>query len=160
MSSLFVSACLLGRPCRYDGRARPDRRVAGVLSQWPGPTRAVCPEELGGLGTPRPAAWLSGGDGAAVLDGQASVRRRDDDVDLTDAFVDGARRAADGARAGDVAVLKARSPSCGCAQTWIDGQVQPGSGVFAALLARRGVRVLSDEDPALDTLLPPDRKEP
>lgn len=110
---------------------------------------AVCPEELGGLGTPRPAAWLTGGSGDAVLAGAARVVRADDGADVTDAFRTGAARAAAFADAGpgDVAILKARSPSCGCGATWIDGEVRPGDGVFAALLRARGVRVGTDEDP-------------
>lgn len=153
MSTLVISACLLGRACRYDGGSRPVDAVAALAAAWPGPVSRVCPEELGGLPTPRPAAELRGGDGVAVLAGQARVARLDDGADLGSAFVAGARRAAGQAGPGDVAVLKARSPSCGCRSTHIDGQVQLGRGVFAALLASRGVRLLDEEDPDLAALL-------
>lgn len=110
---------------------------------------AVCPEEAGGLGTPRPPAELRGGDGSAALDGRAGVFRKLDGVEVTEAFLRGAAACADRADRASLAVLKARSPSCGCGETWIDGAVQPGDGVFAALLRRRGLTVLSDEHPDL-----------
>jgi uncharacterized protein YbbK (DUF523 family) len=136
----LVSACLLGRTCRYDGGSRPSPEVLALSAVVP-----VCPEELGGLGTPRPAAQLSGGDGAAVLAGSARVLRGDG-VDVTDRFVAGAREAARLGEGCAVAVLKARSPSCGVGRTWIDGAVGSGDGVFAALLRSRGVWVRTDED--------------
>lgn len=146
---LLVSACLLGRPCRYDGGARGHGGVEAAAAAWRqrgGRVVPVCPEELGGLGTPRPAAGLRGGDGAAVLRGTAGVVRNADGGDVTAAFLRGAHRAAARAPRAERAVLKARSPSCGCAGTHIDGRVQPGDGVFAALLRARGVRLQSERD--------------
>jgi len=149
MSSLLVSACLLGRPCRYDGGSRPApavaQRVAAHRARG-GQVVAVCPEELGGLGTPRPAAELSGGDGAQVLAGRATVRRKQDGADLGPAFLRGARIAAELGAGATHALLKARSPSCGCGRTWVDGALRPGDGVFAALLRARGLALSSDED--------------
>ena len=147
---VLVSACLLGRACRYDGRSKaaPDlaRRLA---ADWPGAAIVpVCPEELGGLGTPRPAAQLSGGDGEAVLKGAAKVLRVDDQLDITDAFIEGARLALEAAPGARGAVLKARSPSCGRGLVWRDGSLVPGDGVFAALLKRRGIGVKTDVDPS------------
>ena len=106
----------------------------------------VCPEELGALGTPRPAAHLTGGDGAAVLQGSAEVVRVADGEPVTEAFVTGARLALSAARGCTAAVLKARSPSCGVGRTRIDGVVRDGDGVFAALLREAGIAVSSDED--------------
>ena len=107
---------------------------------------AVCPEELGGLGTPRPAAELRGGDGAAVWKGQARVQRVEDGQDVSAAFLRGAERAAQLGEGAVEAVLKARSPSCGCGVTEIDGEKRPGDGVFAALLRARGLRLRTDEE--------------
>ena len=149
MSEILVSACLLGRPCRYDGAAKPSSAVQKFVDRFAEAGQRVvpvCPEELGGLGTPRPAAELRGGAGAAVLDGSATVARLKDGTELREAFILGAKRAADRAPDATRAVLKARSPSCGCHSTHIDGRVQTGMGVFAALLARRGVELWSDED--------------
>lgn len=142
-----VSACLLGVACRYDGGSKRSAAVTRWLqSLRPGvDVVAVCPEELGGLGTPRPAAELRGGDGAAVLKGQATVARVRDDADVTEPFVTGAERAAERVKGAARAVLKSRSPSCGVATVHLDGAVRDGDGVFAALLKRLGVDVVSDE---------------
>lgn len=110
----------------------------------------VCPEEDGGLGTPRPAAEIQGGDGSDVLDGRARVITKAG-VDVTDEYVRGAEIALDRARAvgADTAILKARSPSCGKGCIY-DGSftrsLRDGDGVTAALLIRGGLRVLSEED--------------
>ena len=144
----MISACLLGRACRFDGGDKADpavlqrveaARLAGAEIV------AVCPEELGGLGTPRPAAELRGGDGEAVLAGRAPVVTVEGNVDVTAAFVDGAQKAAALAEGASEAILKARSPSCGVGQTHVDGAVQEGDGVFAALLRRGGVPIQSDQ---------------
>jgi len=145
----LVSACLVGQACRYDGatRARPEvaafvaQRAAAGASMMP-----VCPEELGGLGTPRPPAELRGGDGAGVWAGDATVRRLHDAGDVTDAFRAGARAAFAHDPRATHALLKARSPSCGCGRTWRDGAVAPGDGVFAALLRARGVRLQTEAE--------------
>ena len=143
---VLVSACLLGRACRYDGASRPSDAVEDWLIARGAVAVAVCPEELGQLGTPRPAAELRGGDGEAVLSGSARVCRVEDGTDVSEAFVRGARAALQRGEGAHLAVLKARSPSCGCGRSWIDGQVRDGDGVFAALLRRRGVQLLTEED--------------
>lgn len=137
-----VSACLLGRACRYDGRSKEDVRLADEVAAHRaagGEVVAVCPEELGGLGTPRPPAELRGGDGHGVLAGTARVERLDGGGDVTEAFVAGARAAAARAAGASRAILKANSPSCGCGACWRDGAVREGDGVFAALLRERGI---------------------
>jgi uncharacterized protein YbbK (DUF523 family) len=137
---VLVSACLLGVSCRYDGRSAALASLAGLVDGRA--VLAVCPEELGGLGTPRPKACLSGGDGAAVLDGAARVVTESGE-DVTAAFRRGAERALDLARAAGVeeAVLKERSPSCGASRIHREGELADGAGVTAALLARAGIRV-------------------
>ncbi|MBI4702199.1 MAG: DUF523 domain-containing protein [Deltaproteobacteria bacterium] len=149
MDVLLVAACLLGRPCRYDGAAKTHAETCALAAGHEargGKVVAVCPEELGGLGTPRPAAELRSGDGHAVLHGRARVRRVSDGADVTGAFVAGAERARELGRGASRAVLKARSPSCGCGSTWIDGALGPGDGVLAALLRRDGVAVGTEDD--------------
>lgn len=72
LPKVLVSACLLGQPVRYDGRAsgHPD-----LLQRWQAEGRVVplCPEVAGGLPTPRPPAEIPGGQGGEVLDGLAQV---------------------------------------------------------------------------------------
>jgi uncharacterized protein YbbK (DUF523 family) len=146
---LAISACLLGETCRYDGasKASPglialaaDCRRAGVE------VIAVCPEVLGGLGVPRPGAHLAGGDGHAALSGRARVLTAEQGLDVTAAFLRGAARASELARGARLAILKARSPSCGLGQTEIDGALAPGDGVLAALLVQAGVACTTDEE--------------
>ena len=155
MNVVLVSACLLGRACRYDGATIPSPGVqieVARLDQLGHPIVAVCPEELGGLGTPRPAAQLAGGDGAAVLAGTTQVVRCSDGGDVTQPFVAGARAALAAGVEVDLAILKARSPSCGPRSVSIDGVIRPGAGVFATLLQQAGAVVVDDEefDPGSD----------
>jgi uncharacterized protein YbbK (DUF523 family) len=145
---VLVSACLAGRACRFDGSANPDDEVARLVAQ--GRAVLVCPEVDGGLGTPRPAAEISGGDGKDVLEGAARVvTRRGEDV--TDAYVKGARRALRAAQESGArtAILKARSPSCGKGAVY-DGSfsrtLEEGDGVTAALLRENGIDVITEEE--------------
>lgn len=146
--TVIVSACLLGTCCNHEGRASSRPRVARLAEN----TRLVpiCPEVVGGLSTPRPAAEISGGDGADVLDATARVRTAAGD-DVTDAYLRGAAAAVELARATGAtrAVLKARSPSCGAVDVY-DGtfsrSLHASSGVTAAALRAAGIDVVSDED--------------
>ena len=145
---VLVSACLAGRACRYDGSGATDDAVSDLVAK--GRAVLVCPEVDGGLGTPRPPAEIVGGDGHDVLAGRAKVVTAEG-IDVTEAYLKGARRAVEAARrtGADSAILKARSPSCGCGQVY-DGTfakvLQAGDGVTAALLKREGIEVLGDED--------------
>lgn len=144
VTKVLVSACLLGRACRFDGRDKLAPSLLDALRAEKVEAVPFCPEEAGGLGTPRPAAVLVGGDGEAVLDGRARVVD-DRGRDVTEAFLDGARQAVEAARKSgcEVAYLKERSPSCGCAQVHTDHGVAKGCGVTAALLRRSGVAGIS-----------------
>ncbi|ATR81277.1 hypothetical protein CS390_01325 [Pseudomonas sp. HLS-6] len=147
MHKVLVSACLLGQPVRYDGRASgyPD-----CLLQWQRQGRVVplCPEVAGGLPTPRPPAEIPGGQGAAVLEGRVVVVNVDGE-DVSTAFLAGAERALQLVRQHGIriAVLKSGSPSCGNALTYdgtFSGTKVPGEGVTTALLRREGVQVFSE----------------
>ncbi len=129
---VLVSACLLGLNTRYDGKVLPKEPVIEALKERYLLIPA-CPEQLGGLSTPRPAAEILEGDGFSVLSGKARVvNRRGQDV--TEAFLRGAREVLRVARFLGIrrAVLKARSPSCG---------LSPKVGVTAALLLSEGLEV-------------------
>ena len=110
----------------------------------------VCPEEDGGLGTPRPAAEIQGGDGSDVLAGRARVVTKAG-VDVTAQYLAGARIALEAARAAGAttAILKARSPSCGKGCIY-DGTFtrtgREGDGVTAALLQSAGLVVVTEGD--------------
>lgn len=125
---ILVSACLAGLQTRYDGRLIASPACLRRLNQaiW----LPICPEQLGGLPTPRCAADLVGGDGADVLAGRATVVCSDGS-DVTRQFVNGARQVLEIAlrQAVSLVCLKARSPSCGVTRL----------GVTAALLAEHGL---------------------
>lgn len=145
---LLVSACLLGVACNHEGRGSW-RAVMKELGQRYRLV-PVCPEVLGGLSTPRPAAEVQGGDGDDVLSGVAGVVNVEGG-DVTAAYRRGAEAAVAVARAAGVtrAVLKARSPSCGSSAVY-DGtfsrRLVAGQGVTAAALRAAGIEVCSDEE--------------
>ncbi len=144
---ILVSACLAGERCRYDGFACAVPRVEALVRA--GRAVTFCPEVEGGLSTPRPAAELVGGDGRAVLRGEAKVLTADGD-DVTDAFITGAKLAVTRARAAGCrcALLKSKSPSCSMTMVFdgtFSGRMKPGVGVAAAALAEAGVDVETSE---------------
>ena len=129
---VLVSACLLGVRCRYDGGSKRHDEIVGRLSGLA--AVPVCPEQLGGLPTPRPPCEVRRtgggmGTGEDVLEGRARVVSEDGE-DETEAFLRGARETLriaglSGARR---AMLKTDSPSC-----------DPTRGVTAAVLGREGL---------------------
>jgi uncharacterized protein YbbK (DUF523 family) len=147
MQKILVSACLLGQPVRYDGAGHGP---FAPLLQWQqqGRVVALCPEVAGGLPTPREPAEILGGQGGQVLDGLIAVRTVTGE-DVSAAFVAGAQIAErlvqqHGIR---IAVLKARSPSCGNQQNYdgsFSGTLVAGEGVTATALRRLGVQVFNE----------------
>jgi uncharacterized protein YbbK (DUF523 family) len=108
----------------------------------------LCPEVAGGLPVPRPPAEIQTGDGAAVLAGRARILARDGN-DVTAQFVAGAARALEAVQQARirVAVLKARSPSCGSQRIYdgtFSGTLREGDGTTAALLRAHGVAVFDE----------------
>lgn len=145
---IVVSACLAGLATTHDGRAKPHPKVLELLRQ--GRAVLVCPEQLGGLPTPRPEAEIAGGGGEDVLAGRARVLDLSG-ADVTENYLRGAGEALKAARLSGAkkAILKAKSPSCGIDRIYdgtFSGRLRPEAGVTAALLRREGIEVLSDED--------------
>ncbi len=132
MSAVLISACLLGVCCRYDGKSKPCSRAAEAAGG--GVLIPICPEQLGGLPTPRTAAYITeGDDGFSVLAGSGRVKTLDGD-DVTEHFKAGARQAVKIAEITGAkrAILKSKSPSCG---------VSGCTGVAAAALILEGIDV-------------------
>ncbi len=136
----IVSRCLLGAACRYDGGSKPCDAAIGLVRKMD--CRAVCPETESGLPVPRPPAEQR--DGRVYLaDGR----------DVTEDFERGSRICLDQARGhlGDVAplaVLKAKSPSCGCGLVYdgtYTGKLVAGDGTLTRLLKEEGVCVVTEE---------------
>jgi len=144
----LVSACLLGFPTRYDASSRPHSRLIDLAAR--GRAVPICPEVAGGLPIPRPPAEIVGGDGAAVLDGQAHVLTIAG-ADVTGAFLAGAQVALETAQRFEIktAIMQPHSPACGHSQVYdgtFSGRLVNGQGVAAALLARHGIQVLSPDE--------------
>jgi len=107
----------------------------------------VCPEQLGGLPTPRPPSTFVGADGVGVLQQQAHLLDHTGN-DTTQAFIRGAQQCLDIARLCQCewAIFKERSPSCGVHQVYTGETRIQGRGVTTALLLREGVRVISETE--------------
>ena len=134
---ILVSACLLGVCCRYDGQSKACPAVLELLKDHE--LIPVCPEQLGGLPTPRPPAEIQG---------DRVINR--EGIDVTAQYKKGAEEAARLYQLlrCDCAVLKARSPSCGCGEIYdgsFSGALISGNGITAQALNRLGIRVLTEE---------------
>lgn len=134
--TILVSACLLGCRCRYDGQEKACPAVLRLLERHT--LVPCCPEQLGGLPTPRiPSERV--GDRVLTCDGQ----------DVTDAYRRGAEEALKLAKTFGCAcaVLKERSPSCGCGEIYdgsFCGKLISGDGVTAELLLQNGIPVYGE----------------
>ena len=136
MEPILISACLLGAACRYDGGSNPVLSVEALMGRCQ--LVPVCPEQLGGLATPRPPAerW---GDRVVTKDG----------ADVTEAYRRGAEETLRLCRllGCEAAVLKERSPSCGYGEIYDgthSGTLTAGEGATAALLAANGIPVYGE----------------
>ncbi|GLB28878.1 hypothetical protein LAD12857_08010 [Lacrimispora amygdalina] len=134
--TILVSACLLGANCRYDGNNGKNEDVLALLDQYH--LVPVCPEQLGGMQTPRPPAERRG---------ESVINQSGQDV--TAFFVKGAEETLKLAEIYGCkkAVLKERSPSCGRGMIYdgtFSGKKIPGNGVTAALLEENGIEVIGE----------------
>ena len=143
LKKLIISACLLGEPCRYDGKSKPCINIKPLKEKYE--LIPVCPECMGGLSTPRPPCEIVG-NRVCTADGK----------DCTAEYIAGAETVyrlavANGCTA---ALLKARSPSCGAGEIY-DGSFTKkligGNGVTAELLIKKGIAVFNENQ--LDGLL-------
>lgn len=137
---ILVSACLLGEPCRYDGASQPCENVMALATDYD--LVPVCPEQLGGLPTPRTPSELQ-------PDGRVIDRAG---RDRTEAFRAGAQEAVRIARAHGCtrAILKAKSPSCGTREIYdgtFTGTLVPGKGVTAVALEQAGIEIAQEDMP-------------
>jgi len=145
----LISACLLGVKCAWSGDERYQDGWAFELARRESLV-PVCPEQLGGLATPRPPQEIQGGGGEGVLDGKCRVLNKEG-IDVTGEFIRGAEETLKIAQQLKIRefIGKARSPSCGCGQVY-DGsfseKLVSGDGVTTALLKRNGIKVINVED--------------
>lgn len=138
MSTVLVSACLLGWRCRYDGKGyKPSKKLVGDMAGHL--IVPFCAEAAGGLAIPRPPASMNAA-AAAILDGHGSIATNHG-VDVTDAFMRGAEMALAVVQRFHIkaAFLKENSPSCGVSRTNIQFQRTAGPGIMTCALSRFGV---------------------
>lgn len=146
---ILVSSCLLGIHSKYDGSLNNQHDLLMKYSHL-GQYLPVCPEQLGGLQTPRKPVEIIGGTGSDVLAGTARTENTES-VNLTSEFIKGAQETYRLTKIFPIkaAILKERSPSCGVHQIYDGGfrhVIREGSGVTAELLRQNGIEVFSEED--------------
>jgi uncharacterized protein YbbK (DUF523 family) len=136
-----ASACLIGLKTRYDGTSATDPSVHKLFLQEK--IIPLCPEQLGGLSTPRNKSEIMNGSGENVLDGRSAVLMSDG-ADVTLQFLRGAGEVVRIAK--DMGIrrfyLKSKSPSCGFGKIYSGGKLINGNGVCAAALIRAGIEVI------------------
>ena len=144
---ILVSACLLGLNTKYNGETNAHSLIRKYSSS--GRFIPICPEQLGGLPTPREPMEIINGNGQEVLLGQCSVQGEHGD-EVTSQFIQGANEVLKIVEMVTVtaAILKERSPTCGVNYIY-DGsfahRIIPGQGVTSALLKQHNIPIYSEE---------------
>lgn len=138
MRKIIVSACLLGNNCKYNGKNNANQEVIALKKCYD--VIPVCPECFGNLLIPRLPS-------ERVADGSVISKNGEN---VTSAFIKGAEKTLNIAKENGVklAVLKERSPSCGCRFIYdgsFTGRIISGSGVTAELLMNNSIKVVSEE---------------
>ena len=142
---ILISACLLGKNCRYNGGHSQLTELEEIDVEW----IPVCPEELGGLGTPRPSAEMQGS-AEDILNGKGKVLTNKG-KNVTAEFIQGAEKSLQLGLEVEVkiAVLKSKSPSCGIGKIY-DGSftksLKIGNGIFAHLCHENDIACISSDN--------------
>ncbi len=139
---IFVSACLAGINCKYSGGNNFNQKIFEMVKE--GKAIPICPEQLGGLETPRNPAEIKNIDGVQhVIDNQGN--------DLTKKFELGAKEVLRFAKQLGVekVILQPRSPSCGVGKIYsgnFDGKLVKGNGILTELCKQEGIETINSED--------------
>ena len=144
MDHILVSACLCGKDCKWDGGNNKNQKLLDYMESMRGKAEfyEVCPEQMGGLSTPRPASEIRAEDRCVV---------NTEGHDVTEEFERGAELALKVAKkyGCTLAILKERSPSCGCHGIY-DGtfskKIVDGMGKTAELLKANGIKVIGESE--------------
>ncbi|OFI05774.1 hypothetical protein CLOACE_15410 [Clostridium acetireducens DSM 10703] len=145
---ILVSACLCGINCKYNGKNNLNKKILKLLNE--GKVLMICPEQIGGLQTPREPCEIVGGTGADVLKGKSKVLSKSG-KDCTKEFIKGAYESLKVAKKCNIkkAILKSKSPSCGYGSIYngnFNGTNINGNGVTAELLSINGILVYNEEN--------------
>jgi uncharacterized protein YbbK (DUF523 family) len=138
MDKILISACLAGVNCKYDGKNNLNEKILKLVKS--GQAVLVCPEQSGGLPTPRTPC--------EIIDDKIISARGED---VTAQFHQGAKETLRLTKLYGIktAILKERSPSCGVHSIY-DGSftntIIPGNGITTRLLQANGINIISDEE--------------
>ena len=127
-----ISACLLGRNCKYNGKNNFNASLCKLLEGHE--IVPVCPETFGGLPSPRTPC--------EIVDGKVIGK---DGLDYTKNYMEGSQKAFDMIQDCDLIILQKRSPSCGNSQIYdgtFSGRLISGKGTFAQMLKELNISVL------------------
>ena len=135
----LCSACLLGIKCRYDGKNKFNRKVIEISKREE--LIPVCPEQLGGLKTPREESEIQ-------VDGNVKTKSG---KDITAELKKGAEEVLKIVKKFGIteAILKQKSPSCGCGKIYdgtFSGKIIEGDGITTELLKKNGIKIKTEED--------------
>ena len=138
MKNIIVSACLLGVPCRYDGKSKENKKLMELGNQFN--FLPVCPEEYGGLPTPRVPAEIRNG---KVINKNG--------FNVTANYIKGAKEVFKMCKLYncDTAILKSKSPACGKGKIYdgtFSGTLIDGNGITTDLLIKNGIKVYTEEE--------------
>ncbi|MBR0481096.1 MAG: DUF523 domain-containing protein [Firmicutes bacterium] len=152
MKKILVSACLLGCECRYDGKSKPCEKVLALAEKKDTVLIPVCPEQMGGLSTPRtPSERQRTKKGTLRSISKPGAVLMKDGSDASSYYKKGAEMALEIAKLCkvDYAILKSGSPSCGKDIIYdgsFSGKKAEGNGVTTEILLKEGFKVLSEEE--------------
>lgn len=139
----IVSSCLAGINCRYNGKSYENKEIINLVKE--GKAIPLCPEQLGGLSTPRPPSEI-------VIDENGNKKvLTQDNIDVTKEFLLGGERFLKVAKDLGIksAILKSKSPSCGYKCIYdgkFSGNLIKGNGITCDLLLENGIKVYSEDD--------------
>lgn len=138
---ILISACLVGLNCKYNGKNNYDEKALQLVKN--GEAIPICPEQLGGLSTPRNSAEIK------IINNVVHVFDNEN-KDVTDAFVKGANEVLKLAKELNVkkVILQSRSPSCGVGKIHsgnFDGKLIDGNGILAQMLIDNDIEVIDIE---------------
>ena len=142
---VLISACLLGKNCRYNGGHSKLTELEEIDMEW----IPVCPGESGGLGTPRPSAEMQE-NAETILNGKGKIITNKG-KNVTAEFIQGAEQSLQLGLGAEVkiAVLKSKSPSCGIGKIY-DGSftktLKTGDGIFAHLCHENDMECISSDN--------------
>lgn len=138
----IISACLAGVDCKYDGKNNKNDKILKLVKE--GKAILVCPEQLGGLSTPRLPSEI------VVKNGEKKVISNNG-IDVTESFIKGAEETLKIAKmmGAKKAILKAKSPSCGYRKIYdgtFSGTTTKGNGITAEILEKNNIKIYTEED--------------